>query len=270
MKRFVYYVKLAFYLLKVNIMSDFQYRAYLISYFISNPMQFIFGLITVHVVISRFQPLGGWSFGQVVFLYGLGIISHGLSIVFFIQGWYIEYGIAEGSFDRLIIRPINTFFQICFDNFNFIGFTDLIPGLIVFVYGCVVSGFQVTLVNILKILIIIIGATLLRGGLFYLTGSLSFWTRRSRSIIGIHLTMFDYTTRYPINIYPEALQGIFTFLIPYGFIAFYPASELLNLQTGLMLPGSLSLWTLLVGVCVFLLSVAVFNIGMKRYESAGS
>jgi ABC-2 type transport system permease protein len=132
----------------------------------------------------------------------------------------------------MLVRPLNVFFQFCFDYFNFIGFTDLIPGVTIFIYGCIASAFQFTFTNTVKLIIVIIGATLLRGGIFTITGSLAFWTKRSRSLIDINLTLFDYTMRYPINIYPNLLQGIFTFIIPLGFISFYPATELLNIKTG--------------------------------------
>ena len=266
-KRYFY---LAFQMMKINVRSGFQYPAYLIGWLLSNPLQFIFGLVIINVVISKFQPLGGWSFEQIVFLYGLGIISHGLSIVFFIQTWGMGHRITEGGFDRMLVRPLNVFFQFCFECFNFIGLTDLIPGAIIFGYGCVAVGFQFTLLNTLKILIALIGTTLLRGGIFTIVGSLSFWIKRTHPLIDINLTLFDYNMRYPLSIYPELIQGLFTFLLPYGFLAFYPASELLNIDVGFSLPISLCWWTLLVGMIVYLIGVSLFKIGLKKYESSGS
>ena len=270
MKTIKRYFSLGFYLLKFNIRSGFQYKAYLIGWLIANPLQFLLGFVTINVVISKFQPLGGWEFGQVVFLYGLGIISHGLSVVFFIQTWYMGHTVTEGGFDRLIVRPVDVFFQFCFDYFNFIGFTDLIPGVIIFIYGCITSNFQPSFINIVKVIIAIIGAVFMRGGIYTITGSLAFWTKRSGSLTGISLSLFDYAVKYPMSIYPEVIQGMFTFLVPLGFISFYPSSELLNIETGFSLPGSLCLWALAVGVGIYGFGILLFNKGMSRYESAGS
>lgn len=255
---------------KINVRAGLEYPAYLIGWLISNPLQFIFGLITIKVVISQFQPLGGWEFGQVVFLYGLGVMSHGLSVVFFIQTWYMDYSVTQGDFDRMLVRPLNVFFQFCFDYFNFIGITDLIPGTIIFIYGCVSSGFSITFINLLKLLLVISGATVLRGGIYLITGSLSFWIQRTHQIIDVHLRLFDYTMRYPMNIYPQIIQSIFTFVLPIGFICFYPAGELLSIDTGFTLPGSFCVWTFAVGIGVFILGNILFNMGLSRYESAGS
>lgn len=270
MRTLARYFSMAIAFLKINIRSGFQYPAYLIGWLFSNPLQFLFGLITINVIISNFQPLGGWTFGQVVFLYGLGIISHGLSIVFFIQTWSMDHAVTGGGFDRMIVRPLNVFFQFCFNYFNFIGITDLIPGTIIFIYGCIASGFNFTFINTIKLIITIIGATMLRGGIFTITGSLSFWVKRTQQLIDVNLTLFDYTVRYPMSIYPQILQGLFTFIIPLGFLSFYPASELLNIKTGFTLPGSLCLWTFGVGIGVYLLGMALFKLGMTKYESSGS
>jgi ABC-2 type transport system permease protein len=42
--------------------------------------------------------------------------------------------VTQGELDRFIVRPLGIFFQFCFDKFNFIGFTDLIPGLCIFIW----------------------------------------------------------------------------------------------------------------------------------------
>jgi len=77
-------------------------------------------------------------------------------------------------------------------------------------------------------------------------------------------------TMYPLSIYPFVLQMIFTFLIPIGFISFYPASEFLGQSSGFHIPFSMALWTPLVGIVFFVISQLTFNFGMKKYESAGS
>jgi ABC-2 type transport system permease protein len=75
---------------------------------------------------------------------------------------------------------------------------------------------------------------------------------------------------YPLNIYPWILQLIFTFLIPIGFISYYPASEFLGKESGFHIPLSMALWTPVVGIVCFIISQFIFSIGMKKYESSGS
>lgn len=270
MKTIKKYLSMVFVYSKYNIQSGLEYPAYLIGWIFANAMQFIFGVITIQVVTLNFQPLAGWTFEQVIFLYGLGVISHGLSVVFFVQMWYMDSDITCGEFDRLLTRPLNTFFQFSFSYINFIGFTDMIPGLIIFIFGCNAVGFQLTFLNLIKIITVVFGATLLRGGIYTIIGSLAFWLKRTNKLISVALQLFDYSTKYPISIYPVVLQSILTFLIPIGFICFYPASEFLGVDTTFRIPGNLCLWTLGVGVLVYILGIVTYTLGIKSYESSGS
>ena len=74
---------------------------------------------------------------------------------------------------------------------------------------------------------------------------------------------------YPLTIYPRALQFVFTFILPLGWITFYPASELLGRRPD-YIPVNMALVTFLIGVFIFALSCLVMSLGMRRYESAGS
>jgi ABC-2 type transport system permease protein len=270
MKTLTRYLSLAKTFLQINIQCGLEYPAYLISWLICNPLQFIFGIITINVVVEQFHPLEGWNTAQIIFLYGLGIISHGISIVLFIQTWYMDYMITNGEFDRLLVRPLNVFFQFCFIDFNFIGLTDLIPGFIIFIYGCIASHFPFTVINIIKLLLVIIGAAALRGGIYTMSGSLAFWTKRSGSLTSIHLSLFKYTTQYPMNIYPKIIQDIFTFVFPLGFISYFPSSEIFNIKTGYNFIGSFCVWAFVIGIGFYFLSMLVFKTGLKRYESSSS
>ena len=82
--------------------------------------------------------------------------------------------------------------------------------------------------------------------------------------------IMDKTTMYPISMYPEGMQLILTFLIPVGWVSFYPASGLLGIDNGLYNGLLLPLITLAVGIAVMLLAGVYFHAGLKKYESAGN
>ncbi len=178
--------------------------------------------------------------------------------------------VIQGTFDWLLLRPMNVFFQLVASYVNFIGLVDLLPGIILFAYASHLVGFEWSLLNILKLILIVIGGTFIRAALFICLSSVSFWTKRSTSLIGFTLNLLERTTMYPLSIYPFALQMIFTFLIPIGFISFYPASEFLGQSSGFHIPFSMAVWSPIVGAVFFLISQMIFNIGMRKYESAGS
>ena len=264
----VRYSRMAGTFLRLGFLVSMEYRTYFFAWLVSNPLSYIFGLISLRVVVSQFQPLGGWGFEQLAFLYGMGIISHALSVIFFVQTWFMGSLVTQGEFDRMLLRPLSIPFQFCFSRLTIGCISDLIPGIVIFIYGCAAVAFQLTLSSIASLLLALIGATLLRAGIYFITGSIAFWTKRGMTDIAFNI--FDLSIRYPMSIYPKAIQFLLTFLIPVGFIAFYPASQLLNMQTDTFLPWSLCMWTFFIGVIIYILGMLVFKAGLKRYESAGS
>ena len=255
---------------RLAIQRQLEYPIFLVSWLLMIPIQYFSGAWLLKIIIERFGTLNGWEFPQLAFIYGLGLLSHGLMVVFFINTWSIDYMVIEGGFDRLLLRPMSVFFQMIASYVNFIGLIDLMPGLIILIYGSHLVHMDWSVFNILKLILIVSGGVFIRAALFICLGSISFWTKRSASLVGFTLTLLERTTMYPLNIYPIALQMILTFLIPIGFISFYPASEFLGKASGFHIPLSMALWTPVVGFICFMFSQFIFNIGMKKYESTGS
>ena len=264
-----YYCSVALTFIRLSAQSALEYPINLIGWILVNPIQFIVGFATIKFVIEQFGSLGGWGYESLAFLYGLAVLSHGLAVILFIQTWYMGKLIIRGEMDRFILRPMSVLFQFLFMDFNLVGVSDLIPGLIIFIYGCVKVEFTCNITNVLLVLVTIIGGVLIRGSVWLFCGSLSFFTKSTTNFISFTLELFDRVTMYPLSIYPKAIQWFFTFILPLGWITFYPTTDILDLKPG-VIPVNMAFVTLAVGVLMFTLSCIFFRIGMKKYESAGS
>ena len=269
LKELIHYLDVTACVMKMAVMTVIEYPSNIAGWLISNPLQFIMGFAIIKFVVESFGQISGWNYGQLAFLYGLSVISHALSMIFFVQGWFMGYYVIEGDFDRYLTRPLGVLYQFFFTNINIFGVTDLIPGILVFIYGCVKCGVRVTPLFILHVLITLAGATLIRGGIYILLGSTSFHTRSAVDFGQYTQEIMDKTTMYPLSMYPESMQFILTYLIPVGWISFYPASVLLGIDSAynaMLIP----LITLAVGILVMFIAGAYFNMGLRKYESAGN
>lgn len=264
-----YYLGVAAVFVKMSIQSHLEYPISLLGWVLVNPIQFIVGFATIRFVVQQFGTLGGWGYEGLAFLYGLAVLSHGLAVILFIQTWYMGKWVVRGEFDRFLLRPMNVLFQFLFSEFNLVGISDLIPGFMVFIYGCVQVRFHCSLLNLCLLVMTLIGGVLIRGAVWMMCGSMAFWTNSPTNFVGFTLELFDRVTMYPLNIYPKALQFVFTFILPLGWITFYPASELLK-KTPDFIPVNMAVVTFLVGAVWFGLACFMMHRGMRRYESAGS
>jgi ABC-2 type transport system permease protein len=265
-----HYLDVTWHVIKMAFMTIIEYPSNIAGWLISNPLQFIMGFAIIKFVVESFGEINGWDYGQLAFLYGLSVISHALSMIFFVQGWFMGWFVIEGEFDRYLTRPLGVLYQFFFTNINIFGITDLIPGIIVFIYGCIKCEINVTPVFVLSVIVMLTGATLIRGGIYILLGSTSFHTRSAVDFGQYTQEIMDKTTMYPISMYPESMQFILTYLIPVGWVSFYPVSSLLGIENGLGATAMVPAITLLVGIAVMMVAGAYFNSGLKKYESAGN
>ncbi|MEX1307666.1 MAG: ABC-2 family transporter protein [Eubacteriales bacterium] len=255
---------------KQSLQTALEYPTSLAGWFISNLMQFGIGFAIIKFVVDQFGTLQGWGLGELAFLYGLSVLSHGVSVVLFVPTWYMGSRIVDGELDLYLLRPLGVMFQFLFSYFNLIGLTDLISGIIIFAYGCIRVGFVWSGANVLFVFLVIIGGALIRGAIWLILGSISFWVKNRASFTVLTMQLYDKTTMYPLSIYPQFLQMFFTVVIPLGWITFYPASYLLGKELPVYMPVSMPLVTMIIGVLWFVLGCLMFQRGLKRYESAGT
>ena len=270
LRELCHYLDVTAQVIRMAILTIIEYPSNIAGWLISNPLQFIMGFAIIKFVVQSFGEINGWNYGQLAFLYGISVISHALSMIFFVQGWFMGYYVIEGEFDRYLTRPLGVLYQFFFTNINIFGVTDLIPGILVFVYGCVKCRIPVTWLFVVQVIVMLVGATLIRGGIYILLGSTSFYTRSAVDFGQYTQEIMDKTTMYPISMYPESMQLILTFLIPVGWVSFYPASAILGIENGIYNGLFVPFITLAVGMIVMLIAGAYFTAGLRKYESAGN
>ena len=264
-----HYLDVTVHVIKMAFMTIIEYPSNIAGWLISNPLQFIMGFAIIKFVVVSFGQINGWTYGQLAFLYGLSVISHALSMIFFVQGWFMGYFVIEGEFDRYLTRPLGVLYQFFFTNINIFGITDLIPGILVFIYGCAKCHIVISPLFVIQVIIMLVGATFIRGGIYILLGSTSFHTRSAVDFGQYTQEIMDKTTMYPLSMYPESMQFILTYLIPIAWVSFYPVSSLLGIKasySGIIIPFV----TLLVGILVMVIAGVYFNLGLRKYESAGN
>lgn len=275
MKEIRHYLSVLFYNYKIGIQSEMEYISYTFSWLLMIPLNVLSGYYVLKVILDQRGTINGWQLGQIAFLYGLSLFSHGFQDMFFIQTRNMDARILRGEFDRALLRPLGVFFQLCTCQFNICGLYSLIPAVAVFAYGCHLVQFQWTMGNIISIIMVVIGGTLISLAVYMITGTIAFWTKKSSFLTDMNLTIIEKMTSYPMTIYPKAITNIFTFIIPLGFISFYPVCGLLKMDSGITyrfpIPIDLPVISLLAGIIFLGIARGFFLYALRyKYESAGS
>jgi ABC-2 type transport system permease protein len=225
----------------------------------------LFAFAFVYVLFRRVN-LAGWRFEEIVFLYGFSLIPFGLFNILSLNLY--EFGntyVMEGKFDRVLLRPVNSLFQVLFENFRIESFFEAFTGVGIVVWMAVRMHLHWGASEIL--LLIVYG---LCGGIIYVSvflclSTFSFWFEDR---VGVHPPFWNLLAfgRFPMSIYSGKIQFVLSWIVPFGFATFYPGARLLAhgewRQFALYIP-------IVAAVCATL-ACLVWSRGVRHYSSTGS
>jgi len=260
-----YYLRLYFLIESQYIKSRLQYRTdFIIStigmLFTSSATIFVFW-----VLFATIPDLAGWSFEEIVFFYGFYSLAVVPLQLFFDHIWMLRYHVQDGTFIKYYLRPLNTMFYYMSEMVDIKAISQLALGLVTLIYASVKMGIQWTPMRLILLLALLLGASLVAISILVIAACTAFWVIGSYSVLALALKIRDFAP-YPITIFDGFFRFLFTYLIPIGFVAFYPAQLFLNPQDAPLLAYA----SPLVGIGLFAVAYAVWNKGINTYTGTGS
>ena len=223
-------------------------------------------LIFIGIIFSQIPDLRGWTFEQILFIYGFSLISKSLDHLFTDNLWMVGYRIIrKGDFDKYLTRPINTLFHVIAENFCVDAFGEMLTCVLLLCVSIPKLDMPFYWYTIPLWIVAAVFATLIYTSLKIITAAIAFWTKQSGHITHM-LYMANDFSKYPVSIYNRFVQVVITYILPFAFTAYYPASYFLTGKNPLFCIGG----TVIAGSVLFALALFVWNRGLRAYESAGS
>lgn len=223
------------------------------------------GLLFLYIIFQNVNALAGFGIDEILLMYGLSLIPKGIDHLFFDNLWLLPRHIRQGGMDRYLLRPINPLYSFLIERFQPDAFGEIILGSALVIVTVIRLGVQLTIFNVFGALSFIFIGIFIFTALKLLTSSTSFWLKNAYPLMQITYNISDYT-KYPLLIFPKAIQWIMTFIIPFALISYYPALYLLGSIDYL---DVLIYITIVTSLLIFS-ALFVWNKGLKHYESAGS
>ena len=223
-------------------------------------------LATLTVLLSKVSALQGWSFEQVLFIYGFSLVPLGLFnlISVNIYGFSGHY-IADGNLDRVLLRPVNPLVQVLCESFNISGLNEMILGCGIMVWAGLALGLRFGWLDAVVLLILVPSAAAIYTAVFMGLAAVSFW---HEDRLGLAPPVYNVIrfARYPLTIYGRVVQLFLTFVLPFAWVAFMPAAWFVGGPAF----RRLALLTPAVALIAMGLFYLVWRAGLRRYASTGS
>lgn len=259
------YVRLYFIIEAQYIKARMQYRA---DFIISSIGMFFSSLATLGIFWVLFETipqLAGWTFMEMVFIYAFYMIAISPMQILFDNTWRLRNDVRTGNFLKYYFRPLNMMFYYMSEVFDIKGLTQLVVGILLLIY----ASFQLQIIwSPLKLLLLplsLLGAALVVIAIVVMAGCAAFWITNAFPVLSLAWKLREFSP-YPISIFDGAFRFVFTFMLPIGFVAFYPSQMFLRPSE----INPLLYFSPLVGVALFALAYWVWTEGVNHYGGTGS
>lgn len=266
MKRgILYYTRIYFKIIAQDIKSKMSYRADFIISMIGMIATNLAGAVSFWIIFQNFPTVQGWNFYEMIFLYGFSLISATPAQCMFDNNWDLRYKVFSGDFIKYCVRPINIFFYYMSEIFDVKGLGQFAFGIASVVFAWIKLELPVSVLSILLFVVAAVSASLFVIAILNVAACTCFWIMNSFFALSLSNTLRDYA-KYPITIFNPILRFLFTFIIPIGFMSFYPSQIFLRPEN---IP-IISWFTPVFGIIFFYISYKIWMKGALAYNGTGS
>lgn len=208
------------------------------------------------LLYSLKESIGGYTFKQMILLWGIAASTYGVSRFFFKKAFTLSETINTGKLDAFLVQPKNVLLSAITSDIEVSAIGDLIYGyVILIIYGITIENF------ILFTIFTILGGLII-ACVSVIANSLTFCFNMSDLLADTINNMMITFGTYPKDIFNGIVKILLYTIIPVGIANYIPIDLIINFNIyGFLL-------VFVVTVFMIVLSFYIFNRGLKRYSSS--
>lgn len=264
-------LRLYFRYVSISIRSQMQYRASFLMTALGHFVVTGIEIMGIWVLFARFGSLRGWRLPEVALFYGLVNVAFATAEAV-ARGFDTFPGLVKsGDFDRLLLRPRSTVFQVAARELQLMRVGRFAQGLVVLLWAANALDVQWSVARIALVVLAAFGGACLFAGLFVLQATLAFWTIETLEIVNTVTYGGNEAGQYPLPIYRPWFRRFFTFVVPLACVTYFPGLAILGREDPMLGSPTWFRWAApLIGVLFLAVALRVWQVGVRHYRSTGS
>ncbi|WP_231626941.1 ABC transporter permease [Streptomyces apocyni] len=229
-----------------------------------------FDFIAILLMFSHVDALGGYSLGEIAFLYGTTGTAFGLTELLMGSVSRLGHRVRDGTLDTLLVRPVPVLVQVAADRFALRRIGRLAQGLFVLVYALFVIEVHWTPVKVLMVPMMLLSGAAIFAAVFVAGAAFQFVAQDASEVQNAFTYGGNTLLQYPPSIFAKDLVRGVTFVLPLAFVNWVPALYVLDRENPIGLPQWLAFLPPLVAVGCCALAGLAWRAGLRSYRSTGS
>jgi len=258
-------------LIGVAMRAQMQYR---VSFVLLTLGQFLTSateMVGIWALFTRFGALTPWTLPQVALFYG--VVNTAFAVTDAAARGFDLFGaqfVKTGNFDRLLLRPRSTVLQLAGHDFPLMRLGRLLQGALVLGWAMLHVDIDWNAARLALLTVTLVATVVFFYGLVICTAVLSFWTTESLEIMNTLTYGGVETAQYPMAIYQKYFRRFFTFVVPLACVTYFPLVAVLGIDDPLGTSRTVQVLAPAAGFAFFVLTLALWRIGVRHYTSTGS
>lgn len=239
-----------------------------VSFLLTTLGQFLISFnvfLGIYFMFQRFHRLQGYEFSEVLLCFSIVLMGFTIAETF-VRGFDQFAGtIANGEFDRILLRPRNEIFLVLAGKIELSRIGRLLQAIIILFYAVTTTNITWSPDKAITLVLMIIGGSVVFGSLFVIYASICFFTLEGLEFMNILTDGGREFGMYPLDIYGKGVLKFCTYFVPYALFQYYPFLYLTGRTTN-------KLYMLLpVASCAFAIpTYFIWRFGVRHYKSTGS
>ncbi|MFE2377281.1 ABC transporter permease [Streptomyces sp. NPDC059398] len=252
------------------IRSTMAYRASFLMTALGNFAATGLDFVAILLMFSHVDRLGGYSLGEIAFLYGTATTAFGLSDL--VMGSMDRLGrrVRDGTLDTLLVRPVPVLAQIAADRFALRRLGRITQGLLILGYGLAVVDVHWTPLKVLMVPVMVVSGGAIFCAVFVVGAAFQFWAQDASEVQNSFTYGGVTLLQYPPTVFAKDLLRGVTFVIPLAFVNWLPVLYVLGRPYPLNLPEWPAFLPPVVAAGCCAVAGAAWRAGLRSYRSTGS
>ena len=266
MATLAHYLRIWLACVRYSLVRAMMFRGDLFIWSVVELMWISVNVAVILVIYSHTRTVAGWTQYEMLLLVGTSMLIQRFLMGFFWSGIF-EMGrnVRSGLFDFVLAQPGDPLFMASTRTLELDGLLNSVVAGALVAYSAGELGLHPGVGDIALYAVMVACGVVIHYSALVMAMSLSFWITSSQGVEGSYFTLMEFS-RLP----KEAFGGlvvrvIFVWILPVVVVSNAPARALLH---GFQASWALGLFAATVGW--FVVAVAMFRSGLKRYTSASS
>lgn len=247
-------------------------QSYRLNFRLDLASSFIVGFVElaeVWVLFHNVPSIGGFTFAQVLLVFGIADLAFSLADLFFGHCDNLPTYIRAGTLDVFYLRPQPLLLQLVTSDISLKRVARASVGVSCLVAGLVVNDVEWGLRAVALVLLAVVSGTATFAAMLVCAGGLQFFLVNGAEMTNSFVYGGRYAATQPAAVWSRPLKVVFGFFFPMAFTAYLPVLALLRLPGPPWLPTWLGWWAPAAALWAWVLALSCWRLGVRHYGGGG-